>query len=213
MDNPWNIQSIYELQYFNCPECEFKDQFKQEFVNHAYELHPESLDFLINISDNSFDDITCPWDIKDIKKEESVAIEVTPEFDPLQLNNFNDSSEEFVSNVKTEGHYLNENEIQLSKSQYIESMASENTQNVYHEDLPLPNELVLNKHFKKVKNKNCKSLKSGECPICGKVFSESRNLKRHIRMVHEGVKNFKCDLCNKAFSTAQYLTIHKRDHL
>ena len=72
MENPWNIHSIYEFQYFNCPTCIFRNQSKQEFVNHAYEFHPDSLDYLINITDESLDDITCPWDIKNIKLEEPI---------------------------------------------------------------------------------------------------------------------------------------------
>ena len=52
-ENPWHIYSIYELQYFICPSCEFKNQSKQEIVNHAYEIHPESIDFLTNIKDES----------------------------------------------------------------------------------------------------------------------------------------------------------------
>ena len=54
MENPWNINSIYELQYFNCPSCIFKNSSKQEMVNHAYECHPESVNFLTQINDDSF---------------------------------------------------------------------------------------------------------------------------------------------------------------
>ena len=61
MENPWNVQSIFEFQYFNCPSCDFKNNSKQEFVNHAYEIHPESMDFWMNINDNSLLDIQCPW--------------------------------------------------------------------------------------------------------------------------------------------------------
>ena len=45
MQNPWHIQSIYDLQYFNCPSCEFKNNSKQEFINHAYEIHPIAINY------------------------------------------------------------------------------------------------------------------------------------------------------------------------
>ena len=61
MDNPWNIQSIYELQYFNCPSCIFKNSSKQEFIDHACEIHPESIDYLSKIFDDSLSDVSCPW--------------------------------------------------------------------------------------------------------------------------------------------------------
>ena len=51
MENPWNIQTIYELQYFNCPSCIFKNHSKQEFINHAYDIHPESIEDLKSIDD------------------------------------------------------------------------------------------------------------------------------------------------------------------
>ena len=70
MENPWNIQSIYELQFFNCPSCIFKNQFKQELINHAYEFHPDSIEFLMNINDESLNDIVFPSiDDIDIKHE------------------------------------------------------------------------------------------------------------------------------------------------
>ena len=43
MKNPWTISSIYELQYFNCLSCSYKNKSKQNFVDHAYECHPESI--------------------------------------------------------------------------------------------------------------------------------------------------------------------------
>ena len=52
-ENPWDIQSIYELQYFNCPKCIFKNISKQEFIHHAYEDHPEAIENLNNIEDGS----------------------------------------------------------------------------------------------------------------------------------------------------------------
>ena len=73
MDNPWNIQSIYELQYFKCPSCEFiKHYSKQELINHASESHPESIEYLRKINDNSLYDVTFPWNslVSEIKIEE-----------------------------------------------------------------------------------------------------------------------------------------------
>ena len=63
--NLWNIQSLYELQYFNCPACIFKNTSKQIFVNHAYQIHPEAIENLINIKDGSMNDVICPWDFKE----------------------------------------------------------------------------------------------------------------------------------------------------
>ena len=61
METPWNIISIYELQYFNCPSCIFKNNSKQEFINHACESHPEIIEHLKNIQDKSLADIVLPW--------------------------------------------------------------------------------------------------------------------------------------------------------
>ena len=60
-ENPWAITSIFQLQYFNCPSCDFRNQSKQSFVEHAFEIHPESIEFLIKISDGSLDDIDYRW--------------------------------------------------------------------------------------------------------------------------------------------------------
>ena len=35
---------------------------------------------------------------------------------------------------------------------------------------------------------------------CGKLFSYAGNMRRHIKTVHEGDKDFKCDSCEKSFT-------------
>ena len=62
VESPWQIKSVYELQYFNCPSCAYKIRSKQSFICHAFDAHQESVDFLRNISDGSLSDILCPWD-------------------------------------------------------------------------------------------------------------------------------------------------------
>ena len=78
--NPWDVRSLYELQVYDCPECVFQDWSKQSFVDHAAKYHPDSVQYLSNINDDSLQDVVCPWlENTDEKK---------PFDDPLQENHF-----------------------------------------------------------------------------------------------------------------------------
>ena len=83
MANPWSINSIYALQYFNCPCCAFKTRSKQQVITHAYQVHPESEEYLANIRDNSLADVWCPW------KEHFIIIE-----EPVDWKPFDDDEED-----------------------------------------------------------------------------------------------------------------------
>ena len=52
-----------------------------------------------------------------------------------------------------------------------------------------------------------KKLNVCHCPICNQLSSK-KNLRRHIRNVHER-ENFKCDLCNRCYFKEQMLKRHK----
>ena len=40
--NPWNVGSIDEFSYFNCPECTFHTKEDKNFQDHATRNHPLS---------------------------------------------------------------------------------------------------------------------------------------------------------------------------
>ena len=51
------------------------------------------------------------------------------------------------------------------------------------------------------------------CPICDKHFKEKRNIKIHIKRVHENQKNYKCDLCNyRCYRKFEMLLHHRNIH-
>ena len=68
-ENPWDVESLYDLRYYNCPSCPFSHASKQDFICHAHDSHPESVNYLKKITDGSLEGILCPWDSNDYKIE------------------------------------------------------------------------------------------------------------------------------------------------
>ena len=110
VENPWNIQSIYELQFFNCPSCTYKDHSKQKLIDHAYEIHPDCVYFLSKINDNSLFDVLCPWNEIFVTKieidetdsqvliEEPLQNEIIPDIKYEALDTIVDPEEETYNN-------------------------------------------------------------------------------------------------------------------
>ena len=55
-------------------------------------------------------------------------------------------------------------------------------------------------------------VKPHTCTVCDKRFSDSSNLARHVRAVHEKMKPHKCSDCGKAFAEAAKLSDYKLTH-
>ena len=72
--NPWNISSLYDLQFFNCPTCVYKVNSKQQFVDHAFQSHVECINFLSKIEDGSLDGLDCPWNYFKEEEEENLDL-------------------------------------------------------------------------------------------------------------------------------------------
>lgn len=45
------------------------------------------------------------------------------------------------------------------------------------------------------------------CDRCGRVFTRRADAAKHIRVVHDRVKNFVCDLCGRRFGRKDYLIV------
>ena len=41
IENPWLVDSLFQFQFFCCPECEEKVSEIQEFIKHAISKHPK----------------------------------------------------------------------------------------------------------------------------------------------------------------------------
>ena len=229
--NPWQITSIYEFLFFNCPSCNYKvvSSKKQSFVNHAYKVHPESIDHLSDIQDGSISDINPPW--QDIK---------------LEIN-YDEIQEASISSEKTyELHQQNEHQVDRDEHLAIKDKENNASLEYFKEiDEPMDNILTqksLNRNHKRkqrhllreeldeqVEGKdqvdkivNQKVIETSPqkktyplvktesvCEQCGGAFSNKYLLNYHVRRVHDDVRNFPCSYCSKRFKSGKNL----RDHV
>ena len=60
------------------------------------------------------------------------------------------------------------------------------------------------------KNENRKFENIFQCEMCHKHFGGKHSLRKHIRILHLGVKNFHCQICEISFGTSNELKSHVR---
>ena len=223
--NPWLVTKWEEFLFFCCPECEEKNQSKDDFVNHALSVHPmakvclETIEVVqtgnkkeyLNHIDEKFvtktEDI--PYGLEEnvtVKKEhvDDVTDSLTPQV-IIKTEESNDSNENIeYKDVDTE---MFDDEFDLSEQEEEEEEPS---------NYMKKNECKICK--KTFKNKNCVRVhirkvheaKKLQCHLCQVTLRDAGGLRRHIKHVHDKVerKFGKCDLCDKVFRSSGYLKIH-----
>ena len=137
-DNPWNVESLYDLQFFNCPSpfCIYKNSSKQEFVNHAFYFHPESEQYLRNLKDYSLIDVDIPLEETKVDSNNQQLGSTTTnesdiiktESDDTKLSN-KKSAEllvpvELLDQVKKENSYCNQCDVQFCNEYSLENHLS-----------------------------------------------------------------------------------------
>ena len=146
MENPWNIGSIYELQYFVCPTCVFKNQSKQDIINHAYEFHPEFVNYL-KICDNSLNDVVCPWN------ELSKEIKIEPSDENIQDTSLEYENETNHENLEDFSNLENQNNFE---EDFYEDLEYSNiSTEAINEPLNINKPFLPNKLRKRKKKRYC----------------------------------------------------------
>ena len=231
IENPWNVQTIYAMQYYVCPSCTYKHISKQNFMCHAFDTHPESVDYMKNIKDGSLSDILCPWDSNNGKinhDAEEIISNVKEEFDDNNDLHFfedetyieNDLQNSEYSKTKTEFGTTSKDPLE-SKTQNIE-YDLKNSKDIHEGKTDFkcyscirffPSKQSFQEHISYFHNlEGEKTNKKGKkCDLCGKNFYGT--MERHIEAVHKPKQltsktDFKCDSCNKKYSSAQKLKQH-----
>ena len=175
MENPWNIQSLFELQFFVCPSCAYKNNSKQEFVYHAYNIHPESIEKLKFINDDSISDVNCPWNEVEIK-EKMV----------LEQNDLEDNSQNGeMLDIRDDPELFDETDNNFqSEEDSIESNVEKHRCN--HCEKNFYSKQTLQRHKLAVHD----GLKPYKCEQCEKSFSLKKALDVHLKSsrIHEGIK-------------------------
>ena len=224
-NNPWDIKSIYELQYFNCPKCVYKNNSKQEFVLHTNENHPEAIKKLINISDGSLDDVYCPWgttDFVDVQNEFNDNTDIITVKDKNTPENF--TSPELI---KEKPNALNNTDKVVTENKYQCCICSESFKSLTI--------FLRHKRTHKKQDENGKTYYN--CSKCDKKFNSMNHVKKHINYVHKGLRKcvtckivlsnptefqihmknihggglYKCDECDKTFIEHPKLKLHKKN--
>ena len=224
-ENPWNIQSLYDLQFFNCPSCDFKDYLKQDFVNHAHKFHPEAYPYLNNIKDGSTDDVLIP--------NEDNIFDFKPEFDSdissphtgldVKIEEFDDMGNN--ENVKSDKQKLSFDATLDLKPELATDISSpysgldlnidefnnlKMTQNVKMDDqklsfdtsyVALELEDFKTDHIYKLDHK---------CERCNEAFLTKKELISHYNVEHKELKLFKCNVCEESFGISKQLISHTR---
>ena len=214
--NPWNIESIYEFQYFNCPTCKFKNHSKQEFIDHAYNSHSEATEYLNNIKDGSIDDVSVP-NISNLSNKK----------DEVEENNEEPIDEEFKVEAIVDKRVTSEGEIEYllkwtgfsdryntwepKELTFCEDLIEDFEKNYREGRITSKPKTLLKKRTNTYVKKYKKDGEKFPCDQCKKVFYRDYMLAQHKFTAHDGPKpekRYKCPKCDKMFNTNSYLTKH-----
>ena len=169
-NNPWDVKTVYQFQFFNCPECLFKVQEKQEFINHAFESHPDSLEYLNSIKDGSLADIAVPWTNCQVLVEP-----ITDILEDVKLK---------IENGDDEHEFEDDEDYEPNEIIDFDEDDDEEVEEESDEDLPLA---------KKPKLQIKRDPESEvQCYCCG-IETKFKNIKKHI-FDHHGSYAFKANM-------------------
>ena len=206
-DNPWNIKSIQDLLYYNCPDCHSKYKFKQDIVKHVVNFHPECLKFLIEIEEFGF--VVVPSNDETIENEDFME-----DLDDDEVD-ITDSDMETSSQIEENGNWMNFSSdlqidrkiIMLDHDYAFQIFEAEN------EDENMQDESVQENNTENIQTFQSNDRKIRyelSCAKCNNVFENTSKLIQHFNESHVAPENgmFTCEKCGKSFALQESLRKH-----
>ena len=166
-NNPWDVQDLEEFLYFCCPECDEKNSSKELFVKHALDEHPkaknkiEKLKIKLELNENFI-----------IKKETYIDTIDASQYYEMNVSALTDNNEEQDFEV-----IKSEIEKDFEDDEILKCEIKEEVNDQINE---------FNDIYEQAEMENYNL-----CEICNKSFTRKAYLKKHIEVVHEGIRNHK----------------------
>ena len=195
--NPWSVSQLEEFLYFCCPECEGKYHSKETFVLHAFEKHPKAKDYLELRLDSETVTVVCknqPEQGTSFKLQEAVIEDVVIVNNVVVGNDFNNDDnfdQETLDNNDDNTFDEQENSVYQASNQTVNVLPKYDTTKHF---------LIKPKNFETALTSTSEKEASLAQITCSKTFYSPKGIRKHVKVVHEGIKDFNCDQCEKAFS-------------
>ena len=190
-ENPWSVVNLESFLYYCCPECENRNQSKDEFLKHALGQHPNSKvylqEFIVKEEEISEYNENLHYYIK---QEEEEFHEVNENIEREELNQNEEIPEDnenlryFIKQEEEEFHKVDENIVK-----------DELNQNELSQNIPTENDIFA--------QENNPMMKIYKCVFCQDKFTDHSKFVLHIQNFH-----YTCQLCGTALKDQNAVVKH-----
>ena len=215
--NPWDVDSIQDFQFYNCPSCVFMHKDESDFVQHALDVHPECNKFVLKLyfgegameevdktyqqnhvtthekPDKVLDEDFAENEVKENIQNEFFEIEISAIENPV--DNADDIEDSKIGNDDQIEVKVDADDFDAEIKEFDENDC--NVANVIAEEATLENVAKLDR-------------KENECHICNKTFRLVSAFRLHNLALHpeDVFRTIKCDVCENTFYTKKLLEVH-----
>lgn len=64
-----------------------------------------------------------------------------------------------------------------------------------------------------LQRRNSMHIIGNQCERCGRIFNRRADMLKHVRVVHDRVKDFECEICGRKFGRKDYLSVSQHERL
>ena len=220
--NPWQVDSVQDFLYINCPECSFKTKEEGFFQDHAVASHPMCFP-LFGRTDIVIEEVTVedqkPEYYIEVKAEEApselelasaiASLEETRE-DNIEI--FDDASTHSI--VESDAKIVVQSNDSNSPKTQIRAKSDKALENMLNDlDDDTPRKIAKAKIVKKEKASFAQLLdgledKTYKCYYCNKEFSRWKFLDLHYKKHLDKNGHFPCQHCSKMYPSYKQIKSH-----